>query len=411
VLVERELATGERTGVRLDPQLGDVGDLAVGADGRELVAFGGYSAVVSRWRLDGSGPIIDASLPGWGTNGYDPAGELLVAFEGERTSFSDTIVTPPDFAAWDPATSEIVDQLDPIVAAIWVAPGKLAALFTDGTTDQYDVRAHARLDRGPGTDAEFTIHNAELSAGGTRIYIEGHHDDGSDGRCEIWSREAATGRDVGPVIDIGPCPPISGLEATADGSRVAFSYIRAGPDGRGADIYDGRTGEKLAGPLLGLNVTAIAPDGTLFGGDVYGRVTQYDLDTFEPIATFPQGRGRVEVLEFSADGRLLLVGSPNQNLSIYDVATRTRLGDPIDTGRPLIKGTAGPVLRPDGNAVAVNGRDGLAIWNIEPDHLAAAACDLAGRSLTRSEWDAYLDDLGAYRTTCPDHPDPSPVAS
>jgi DNA-binding SARP family transcriptional activator/class 3 adenylate cyclase/WD40 repeat protein len=402
VLVERELATGERTGVRLDPQLGDVGDLAVGADGRELVAFGGSSAVVSRWRLDGSGPIIDASLPGWGTNGYDPAGELLVVFEGERTSYSDTTETPPDFAAWDPATGEIVDQLDPIVTAIWVAPGKLAALFTDGTLgDLYDVRAHARLDR-PTPGADVAVYNAELSAGGTRIYIEGHADDGTDGRCEIWSVEAATGRPVGPVIDIGPCPPISGLEATADGSRVAFSYV--GPDGRGTEIYDGRTGEKLAGPLLGLNVTAIGPDGTLLGGDVDGRVTQYDLDTLEPIATFPQARGRVDVLEFSADGRLLLVGSPNQNLSIYDVATRTRLGDPIDTGRPLVKGTAGPVLRPDGNAVAVNGRDGLTIWNIEPDHLAAAACDLAGRNLTRSEWHAYLGDLGAYRATCPDNP-------
>jgi DNA-binding SARP family transcriptional activator/WD40 repeat protein/energy-coupling factor transporter ATP-binding protein EcfA2 len=400
VLVERELATGERTGVRLDPQLGDVGDLAVGADGRELVAFGGYSAVVSRWRLDGSGPIIDASLPGWGTNGYDPAGELLVVFEGERTSYSDTTETPPDFAAWDPATGEIVDQLDPIVAALWVAPGKLAALFTDGTADQYDVRAHARLDGGPPPAADFAVYAANLSAGGTRLYIEGHADDGSDGRCEIWSVEAATGRPVGPVIDIGPCPLLSaGVKATPDGSRVAFSYV--GADRRGTDIYDGRTGEKLAGPLLGLGVTAIGPDGTLFGGDVYGRVTQYDLDTLEPIATFPQARGRVEVLELSDDGRLLLVGSPNQNLSIYDVATRTRLGDPLDTGRPLVAGTAGPVLRPDGNAVAVNGRDGLAIWNLEPDRLAAAACDLAGRNLTSSEWDAYLADLGAYRATCP----------
>lgn len=61
------------------------------------------------------------------------------------------------------------------------------------------------------------------------------------------------------------------------------------------------------------------------------------------------------------------------------------------------------MLRPDGNAVAVNGRDGLAIWNIEPDRLADAACHIAARNLTRSEWDAYLGDLGAYRATCPDN--------
>jgi hypothetical protein len=61
------------------------------------------------------------------------------------------------------------------------------------------------------------------------------------------------------------------------------------------------------------------------------------------------------------------------------------------------------VLRPVGNAVAVNGRDGVAIWNIEPDHLADAACHLAGRNLTHAEWDAHLSDLGAYRATCPDY--------
>ena len=190
------------------------------------------------------------------------------------------------------------------------------------------------------------------------------------------------------------------MAATADGSRLAFSYV--GPEGDATDIYGGRTGEKLAGPLLGNSHGVIGPDGTLYGGDRAGRVTQYDLDTLEPIATFPQVRGRIETIEFSADGHLLLVGSANQTLSIYDIATRTRLGDPIDTGRPLIAGNAGPVLRPDGNAVAVNGRDGLTIWNIEPDRLADAACHIAGRNLTRAEWDAYLSEVGAYRATCPD---------
>jgi DNA-binding beta-propeller fold protein YncE len=111
----------------------------------------------------------------------------------------------------------------------------------------------------------------------------------------------------------------------------------------------------------------------------------------------------IEALEVSDDGRLLLVGSANQTVSIYDVATRTRLGDPIDTGRIIVDGFGGPVLRPDGNAIAVNGRDGLAIWNIEPDHLADAACRFAGRNLTRAEWDAYLSDVGPYPATCPDN--------
>jgi outer membrane protein assembly factor BamB len=396
VLAERDLATGERTGVRLDPQLGSVGHLAVRADGRELVVFGDGVPVVTRWRLDGSGPAVDVTLPGWGSNGYDPSGELMAVFEGERTGLFDISEPAPDFSVWDPETGEIVDRLDAIVAAGWVAPGMLGAFYTDGTIGNYDVRAHART--GPqngGVRVEHTV----LPADGTPLYIQG--DDGGDGRCEIWTVDQETDRIVGPVFDLGPCVQQGTLiSATADGSRLAYGH--SSPDGYAFDIHDGRTWEKIAGPLLGTNTVTIAPDGTLFAGGFAGKVTQYDLDTLEPLATFPQARGAIVALEFSADGRLLLVGSANQTISIYDVATRSRLGDPIDTGRPIVSGNAGPVLRPDGNAVAVNGRDGLAIWNLEPDHLAAAACRLAGRNLTQAEWDAYLGDLGARRATCPD---------
>ena len=53
VLAERDLATGQPTGVRLDAQVGSVGDLAITADGAELVGFGRDVPVVARWRLDG----------------------------------------------------------------------------------------------------------------------------------------------------------------------------------------------------------------------------------------------------------------------------------------------------------------------------------------------------------------------
>jgi outer membrane protein assembly factor BamB len=400
VLQERELTSGDRTGVRLDPQLGSVGDLAIAANGSELVAFGGDTAVVSRWRLDGSGPIVDAYRPGWGTSGYDPSGRLMIVFEGERTSLQDTVVAPPESAVWDPASDEIVDELDDIVAGLWATPSVVAAMFADGTVGFYDVGAHTRVDGPP--EREVVVHYARLSAGGTRIYVEGHFDDGTDDRCEVWSIDAATQRYIGPVIDVGPCPPPGSvyMSASADASRLAFTYPV--PDGWATDIYDGRTGEKLGGPLHGQFTAVIAPDGTLFGGDLAGNVTQYDLETLEPIGTFPRARGRIGNLEFSADGELLLVGSANQTLTVYDVATRSQLGDPIDTGRPIVEGNAGPVLRPDGKTLAVNGRDGLAIWNLEPDRLADAACDVAGRNLTQAEWDAYLNDLGDYRVTCPD---------
>jgi class 3 adenylate cyclase len=35
---------------------------------------------------------------------------------------------------------------------------------------------------------------------------------------------------------------------------------------------------------------------------------------------------------------------------------------------------------------------------------ADAACRLAGRNLTRTEWETRLADLGEYRATCPEFP-------
>jgi hypothetical protein len=61
-------------------------------------------------------------------------------------------------------------------------------------------------------------------------------------------------------------------------------------------------------------------------------------------------------------------------------------------------------VRPDGRAVAVTDRNGVAVWDLAPDRLADAACQLAGRNLTRTEWDSYVGGLGEYRATCPELP-------
>ena len=77
---ERDLATGQRTDIRLDPQLGSVGDLVVaGSEGTELVGFAAGEAAYSRWRLDGSNLVArlrvdDAAAP----IGYDPSGSYLL---------------------------------------------------------------------------------------------------------------------------------------------------------------------------------------------------------------------------------------------------------------------------------------------------------------------------------------------
>ena len=291
-----------------------------------------------------------------------------------------------------------MDEIDRV--PLWVTPELLAAAFVDGTAGFYDIRRHARVD----TVEEFALAPSQpaaawVPADGNRIWVSFVFGE-DESRCEIWSIDVAAGQRSEPTLELDECGWVASVSSTADGRRIAVTS--SGPTGWATAIHDADTGEQLVGPLLGPLTTTIGPGDLLVGGDSTGAVTQYDLDTLDPIGTFPGARGVIDQLGFSADGTLLVVGSRNQILSIYDVATRTRLGDPIVTDAPF-DGPKGE-LRPDGNAVAINGRAGLTVWNLEPDRLADAACRLAGRNLTPAEWNAYLGNLGAYRTTCPDYP-------
>ena len=68
----------------------------------------------------------------------------------------------------------------------------------------------------------------------------------------------------------------------------------------------------------------------------------------------------------------------------------------------------GYALRLDGLELAIGGSPdaGMQIWDLDPDHWIDAACCLAGRNLTREEWDTNIGILGEYRPTC----DPSAAA-
>lgn len=46
---------------------------------------------------------------------------------------------------------------------------------------------------------------------------------------------------------------------------------------------------------------------------------------------------------------------------------------------------------------------GTAIWSLEPLEWEQAACRLAGRNLTRAEWQRHIGALAGYRATCDEY--------
>ena len=143
-------------------------------------------------------------------------------------------------------------------------------------------------------------------------------------------------------------------------------------------------------------------DGPVAIGRTDGTVTLHDPDDLSVVGTLPGPVPYADVT-YDHDGRFLVV-SGGGTMALYDVARRQRMGDPIDVGDAFV------VLRPDSSEIAVAHADppGVTLWRLDIKTLTQAACRIAGRNLSSTEWNTYVGDLASYRTTCPQYPVPAP---
>jgi DNA-binding SARP family transcriptional activator/WD40 repeat protein len=119
-------------------------------------------------------------------------------------------------------------------------------------------------------------------------------------------------------------------------------------------------------------------------------------------------------LAFLEGGRVLVTTGGlrgSQVAQLWDMATLQPIGDPLPAGAlGGVWATAGwgaPVdASPDGTRFVTQGvgpTDGPVLWDADPADWAATACRIAGRNLTRAEWDQYFQGR-PYHATCPQWP-------
>ena len=400
-LVERDLTDGHVVR-RLDPQTGAVGSLWPARDGTDLVIFNGDGTSVSRWRIDGTGPIVRRLPPGYVPLGYSPDGRLLVALAatddpdaiGDVTIGSATVGASLGAAATvvlDSVSGTVVDRIDGLVRPVWHDNDSLSGLLVADAGLQpvrYDLTTRSFVPVGDVLPTARMI--GGLDDGGPRAFA--YYIDGPS--IEIRSFDTATGQPLGAAItrDDG----IAGSAASTDGSRLAIARDDVW-------LYDSTTGDEVGridgDHLLGVHITA---SGVLVAWSD-GQLATYDLATLAPLHAVPIPHSSIVRAESDAAGSTLATIDDDGRVMLFDVATTTELSDAIEIDDEDADAMA---LRPDGLELVLGGSraTGMQVWDLDPEHWIDAACRLAGRNLTEQEWSSAIGDLAPYQTTCEDVP-------
>jgi WD40 repeat protein len=381
------------------------------------------------WNL-ASPRTAPAVAPGAGygiTNlSFDATGDNLAG-----TGFSGAALVW-DAPAVDPLAQrlgEVFDQTDAARLAV-SRDGVTSAVSRDGRTIAFRHMLLKAERPGPTVDAGTMISSMTFTPDGAHLVVNLDSGTSTIYRLSDGARTArlpgwvAAASGDGRVVLVQTGQHEVSRYRVADGARLGSTDTSALPTNTVdfADAYAlDHTGSQIAGTnkgplavvwdatgavthrfatddgLLDIYAIAFSPDGhtlAVRSADLDLRLFSLDFDALirdEPIG-FSRANGGD--MAYSPDGSLIAI----DGLIVVDAATLQQVGPRLyetnafehfftADGRYLM---ATPIDRP-----------GVVLrWNVDPGDLAAQACGLVGRNMTRAEWTIFMPPDQAYRKTC-----------
>lgn len=368
-VVEYDLATGSAR-ARFPQRASGV---YPSADGTEITVAAADEPILTRWGLDGRGAttrIIARESTLFG--GYSPDGaSVLVADRSARVHVWGALTDSTRLAL--PADT---------FGAVWAGDEVLLVMVGPNGPALLDATTGELL---PSDNIPAFAHTEYAWTTGRRLQVAGNSD--------VWVLDPTTGEVLSGPYDLDGAWATS-VSSLPDGSRMLVtSWIDGIHTSRMLDV---KTGEFLSPELVGPEIITLVGDALIVGADGNSLLT-YAIDDFAVTGSLPSTSAATRSLQASTDGGTLLAMGTDGSASLFDLPSGLRLGDAI----PSAAGSAfAASLRPDGRELAVAHADGVQIWDLDPEAQVGAACRIAGRDLTRDEWDEHLGAIAPYRSTC-----------
>jgi len=138
------------------------------------------------------------------------------------------------------------------------------------------------------------------------------------------------------------------------------------------------------------------------------EVGLWDLTSGQLVGTL-NSTAVIESVAFSPDGTALAVGAWDGYLTIWDVGTQQRIGQPVRVSKNGVRPLA---WSPDGRTLAAGAyRGGITLWDMSVEDWINQACQEAGRQLTQTEWQQTVGNSTPFDPVCPGLPVPKRMPS
>ncbi len=159
--------------------------------------------------------------------------------------------------------------------------------------------------------------------------------------------------------------------------------------------------ELFGEPLQSARNSTIGPDGRTAGlGNLSGDLAVVDAFTGDVTTRAQVHNGRIESVAIAPDGKTFITTGADGAVYLWDISTQQLLGAMAPLGPDQ---RARARFLSDDRVMLVYATGEILEWDPRPDAWEAYACEVAGRNLTRPEWDALFPGQ-AYRITCPQYP-------